>query len=73
MQPRLYRDFIYSFALAVASSASIYSFIWGLDTTHPELGIPSGAALTFAIYLFPIALLAGMAIVASRHAGHRRH
>ncbi len=73
MQARLYRLFWRSLLLAIASAMAAYAFIWGLVTTHPELEIASDAALSLAIYIFPIALLAGIAIDVRKRMGPRRH
>jgi hypothetical protein len=73
MEPRLLRYFWRSLLLALASATATYLFVWGLVTTHPELEIPNGAAMTSAIYMFPIAFLASVVVAASKHAGQRRH
>lgn len=73
MQPLLKRNLLLSITYAVGTSLAAYALAWGLFTTHEELGIPPGAALTIAAWILPIAFLLSVIIFAARSAGARRH
>ncbi|HET7205823.1 MAG TPA: hypothetical protein VFI95_04505 [Terriglobales bacterium] len=73
MQSLAKRDVLRSLILAAASSVAAYLFVWGLAITHPELALPSAAALPTAIWLFPLCLVASLMIALMRHTPGRRH
>lgn len=67
------RTLLLSITCAVGISLAAYALAWGLFTTHEELGIPPGAALSIAAWILPIAFLLCVIIFATRSAGARRH
>jgi hypothetical protein len=73
MQSLAKKDVLRSLVLAGACSVAAYLFVWGLAITHPELELPSAAALPAAIWLFPLCLLASLMFALMRHSPGRRH
>ena len=73
MPSLLKRTLLLSITCAVGISLATYALAWGLFTTHEELGIAPGAALTIAAWTLPIAFLLTVIIFAARSAGARRH
>ncbi len=73
MEPRLVRCVLRSAVMGLVLSAATYMFIWALATTHQELGIPNGAALSFAARMFPAFFLGSLIVLMARLFRHRKH
>ena len=55
-----------SFGLGLAAGLCAYFVAWGLFTTHPELGMPTSAARTIAIWVSSIGFLVSLVYFAAK-------
>ncbi len=65
------RNLVISLALGIAGGLAAYALAWGLFTTHPELGMEPGRALTIAAWAAPLVLLGSLIYFALRAANRR--
>jgi hypothetical protein len=65
------RNLVLSVALGIAGGLAAYALAWGLFTTHPELGMESGSALTIAAWTAPLVFV-GSLIYFAVHEGQSR-
>lgn len=72
MEPLIKRSIGLSLGLAISASVGIYLLIWGLQTTHEELDVPSGAAFSVAAWSFPVVFLASLFYFAAKGASTRK-
>jgi uncharacterized membrane protein len=61
-----------SLAYAMVLSIGAYALAWGLFTTHGELDVSSGTALSIAVWTFVVVLIGSMIRFAVRSADPRR-
>ena len=72
MQPLLKQSLLRSLVFSLGATVLIFVLAFGLFTTHEEVGIPAGAALSIAGWAFPVILLVSFAYYAVKGASARR-
>ena len=72
MEPLLKRSIGLSLALSIAASIAIYLLLWGLQITHEEADVPAGAALSLAVWSFPVVFLVSLFYFAAKGASARK-
>jgi hypothetical protein len=73
MNPLLRRNLLRSFLWGVGLSIAAYALTWGLVTTHEELGISTRAAVSVALWTFPIVFACSALFYIVKGAATRRH
>jgi hypothetical protein len=72
MEPLLKRTIGLSLALSIAASIAVYLLIWGLQITHEEANVPAGAAMSLAVWSFPVVFLVSLFYFAVKGASARK-
>jgi len=60
------RNLVLSLLLGIGGGLAAYALAWGLFTTHPELGMEVGSALSIAAWTAPLFFVGGLIYFAVR-------
>jgi hypothetical protein len=60
------RNLVLSLLLGIGGGLGAYVLAWGLFTTHPELGMEVGSALSIAVWTAPLIFVGSLVYFAVR-------
>ena len=60
------RNLVLSLLMGIGGGLAAYVLAWGLFTTHPELGMEVGSALSIAVWTAPLIFMGSLVYFAVR-------